>query len=222
MKLAICIATRGLVHSRTIESVYKNIEPNLTPTDEYKFFFTHDMVIPDAQNKLVVDAMVWGADYLWFVEEDMLIPDGVLQGMLAENKPVMAVDYPVGEKRYSTLAIKGGEILWCGLGCTLFARDVFEKTKGKEYGKWFETDKTVRITDKDKMEYVIDENVPYKYGGHDILFGIKLRENGIPIVRLPGVIAGHMRVEDYGKRETNSGVHTIKTMDRIENYQLYD
>jgi hypothetical protein len=215
MNLAICIASRGLVHSRTIESVLKNIYGAKFAT---KFFFTHDLPIPDAQNKLVEDALEWGADYLWFVEEDMLIPLSTFQKFFPMKSLVMAVDYPVGEKKYSCIARKQGEILWTGIGCTLFKSEVFEIIPPP----WFEADKTVRITNEDPFEYVIDENVPYKYGGHDILFGLKCKEKGVVITQLEGITAGHIKPKSSGKSGYNDGIHEFEVWDKIENFQNYN
>jgi hypothetical protein len=181
-------------------------------------FLTHDLPIPDAQNELVRQAMKWGATYLFFVEEDMLVPNGALDSLLALETDISAVDYPVGEKRYSCIAKKGEEILWCGLGCTLIHRDVFDKI-GKP---WFETDKTVRIISTSPFEYVIDEDIPYKYGGHDILFGIKAREKGVGIAQLEGVIAGHIKPVEAGKEGFNDGVHKFEVWNKIQNFQNYD
>ena len=214
MKIAVCIASRGLVHSRTMESVFKNLRGN----KEWKVFFTHDQPIPHAQNALVKAALEWNANYLWFVEEDMLIPNGTLAKMLGLEKDMVAVDYPVGEKRYGCIARKKGEILWCGLGCTLIHKGVF----GKIGWPWFEADKTVRITSEDPFEYVIDEKIPYKYGGHDILFGIRVREKGVEITQLEGITAGHIKPVETGKDGSNDGIHKFEVWNTIENFQSYN
>jgi hypothetical protein len=208
-----------------MESVLDNIKGLSFPC---KFFFTHDLPIPDAQNKLVQDALDWGADYLWFVEEDMLIPPDTFLKMIQMGKQIVAVDYPVGEKRYSCIAKKKDEILWCGLGCTLIRQEVFEIIPSP----WFETDKTVRITNEDPFEYVIDKDIPYKYGGHDILFGIKTREKGVEITQLEGITAGHIKPapvkKDYepgsqSKKEgSNKGNYEFEIWNEIKNFQNYN
>lgn len=214
MRVGVCIASRGVVHSRTIESVFNNLKDVVC---DWELFFTHDLSIPDAQNDLIVRALLWGAEYFWFVEEDMLIPDGTFKEMVNAHEAIVAVDYPVGGRQYSTIAVKKDEILWCGLGCTLIRKDVFESI-GKPF---FRTDISVKITDKEKFEYEIDKSTPYKYGGHDILFGIQARERGFKIHRVPGIICGHMRIENLGQKESNTGFHRVKIMDKIKNYQYY-
>lgn len=214
MRIGVCIATRGKVYSRTIESVLKNLES----FEEHKIFFTNDLPIPDAQNQLVERALDWGAEWLFFVEEDMLIPDNALVSMLADGGKFIAVDYPVGEGRWSTIPTKNGEILWSGLGCTLIHSDIFKSLKTD----WFETKRSVRIISEKPFRYVIDDDIPYKYGGLDILFGIKAREAGYEIHKIPNMIAGHMRTVQTKEREHNSSCHNIIIWDKINNYQIYE
>lgn len=213
MKLAICLATRGKVHSRTIESVLKNLG-----NYSWEMFLTHDLPIPEAQNNLVKRAMEWGANWLWFVEEDMLIPYETLGRMLELQLDYVAVDYPVGEKRASCIARKNGEILWTGLGCTLMHRRVFEKIEEP----WFETHRSVRITSQDPYEYVIDDNIPFKYGGHDIMLGIKAREKGVELTQLDGVTAGHIKPVATGQEGSNSGTYKFEIWNEIKEFQNYN
>ena len=217
MRLAVCIATRGTLHSRTIESVLWNVNQVSKEMKNVKLFFTHDLPIPEAQNTLVSNALKWNPDYVWMVEEDVFVPGGALKKMLKDGGDIVAVDYPVGEKQWGCVCIKKGEILWTGIGCTLIKAEVFRKMKGD----WFETKRSVRITNLERMEYVIDENVPYKYGGLDILFGIKARELGYKISQIEGLTATHMKVVQTGDSGANKGTHKIKFMDKILNYQVY-
>ena len=217
-KIKICtlIASRGLVHSRTIQSVWDNLKDiELYPGSHY-MILSHDLPIPDAQNFLVREAMTTDCTHLWFVEEDNTFPIGTLFKMLAEGMPVVAVDYPVGEKAYSTLMEKDGKIWWCGLGCTLIDRQVFEDVPEP----WFRTDKTWRITNADTME-MVEEDVPNKYGGHDIYFGMQLKKHGIPITTLKNITAGHLRVIDDTPRGSNTGSHYIEEYTDIKNYQRF-
>ena len=222
MKIALCMATRGILNSRTIESVLDNLEEvsnsSIGSVVYEKFFFTHNLPIPESQNDMVKRALKWGAHSLWFVEEDMLIPPGTLSKMIHLGKEYVAVDYPVGEKRCGCIARKKGEILWSGLGCTLIHDSVFKKIEKP----WFEIDRTVRITNEDPFEYVIDEGIPYKYGGHDILFGIKVREKGVEITQLKGVTAGHIKPVKTGRMDSNNGTHEFEVWNEIKQFQDYN
>ena len=219
MKTGILIPSRGLIHSRTIESIDRNLE-DLPMPFYFKKFYTHDLPIPEAQNELVKKTLEWGADYLWFIEEDNLIPDGTFKKMLwaieSHDVGVVAVDYPVGEKNYSTITKKGDVILWCGLGCTLVKKEVFQILEEP----WFRTDKSFKIEDgKINLEEV---NQPNKYGGHDIYFGVKLNEKGIKIYQLPEVVAGHVKLLEFGNPGFNIGFHKVEIKDNIDNQAVYE
>ena len=216
IKVCTLIASRGLIHSRTIECVLDNYRDLEAFDSTPRILFSHDKPIPDAQNSLVERALETDCTHIWFVEEDNTFPTGTLFKMITEQMPVVAVDYPVGEKAFSTLMEKNNEIWWCGLGCTLIDRSVFDELPSP----WFRTDKTWRITNAETME-LIEEDVPNKYGGHDIYFGMQLRKYGIPITTIKGITAGHLRVDDSTRRNTNSGAFSIKEYTEIKNYQRY-
>jgi hypothetical protein len=216
MKIAVLIPSRGLVHSRTMESIQKNLE-SIKEKHESKLFFTHDLPLPDAPNELVKRALKWKADLVCFVEEDMLIPDNALKLMLMSASWVTAVDYPVGEKRCSTIARKKGNILWTGLGCTLIDAKVFKILKKP----WFRTDKSFRIVNKNPLE-LEEQDVPNKYGGHDIWFGMSLNKAKIPIYQIPNLIAGHIKKKKLDDGRGNMGTHEFEIWDKIEVEQDYN
>lgn len=202
------IASRGLIHSRTMECVLNEL------CCQDRVLFTHNLPIPDAQNNLVERALATRATHFWFVEEDNTFPQGTLIKMLELNQPVVAVDYPVGEKQYSTIMRKNGEIMWCGLGCTLIQRTVFEALEKP----WFKIDHSWKITNLERMDIERIE-IPNKYGGHDINFGMELHEKGIPIHQLPDVVGGHLRGKPTNG--TNNDIYTFTEFKEILNYQNY-
>ena len=216
VKICTLIASRGLVHSRTMDCVVKNLKDIEVYPNDHEILLTHDLSIPDAQNWLVEEALETDCTHFWFVEEDNTFPTGILFKMILEDEPVVALDYPVGKKQYSTIMRKDDEIYWCGLGCTLIKREVFQQIGNP----WFRTDKTWRITNAKKME-MVEEDVPNKYGGHDINFGMECRRLGIPIHSVDGIVGGHLEVIHDSTPGRNKGVHRIVEHNTISNYQNY-
>lgn len=191
MKLAVCIPSRGLINSRTISSVLDNLKT----IENWSLFFTHDLPIPDCFNTLVADALEWGADYIWFVEEDMLIYEDTLIKMIEANKDIVTVDYPVTETAH---AVVRGKFTYCGTGCTLVSRGVLEKT-----GEF-----------RSNIEYLLPNFTPHEvksvgYGRHDVDFCIKAQRAGYDIHVIGN--AGQYKLKQLGQSKTNKGRHEFET-----------
>jgi len=218
VKVAVVTPSRGLIHSRTVEAIRKNflgIEKNF----EWNHFISHDKPIPKAQNYLFEKAFDWGANYIWSVEEDNVFPAHTLIKMInfAKQKEaeVVYVDYPIGAKRSSGICRKGNQILWGPMGCTLILRSALEKLDRP----WFRTDKTFRIENKDPLE-LIEEDIPNKYGGQDIWFGMKCKEKGIKVVQLTSILAGH--VKPKGENREINNTYEFEIWDSIKEHQRYN
>ena len=201
--IAAFICTRGLVFAETINSVLNN-GATLFPLIVSK-------PIPEAQNQAVLDGLSSQANLIWFVEEDIFIPQETIDKMLreiADGADVVCVDYPVNGG-WSTIKEIDGVIQHCGLGCTLIKRKVFEKISPP----WFETDKSINADTGELM------NIPMKYGGHDILFGIKVREHGFKIKQAKGVECQHLRSPNLVRLENNNDIYKIETLPRVTKKQ---
>ena len=221
MNLGILLASRGLVHSRTIESIQESIDDFEVNKLNVKWFFTHDLPIPSAQNDLIKRALASECDYLWMVEEDMLIPQTALFAMYSQiaggEYGVAALDYPLGKDTgESGILIKNGEVWWCAFGCMLVADWVFNKL---EY-PWIRNDKTWRIINHQTYE-LEEQDIPNKYGGQDIQFGMTLKKLGIKIGIVPNLTAGHIKIIEKGKTGVNSGCHQVKIYDTIKHKRIY-
>ena len=199
------IPTRGLVFARTIVSLARN------KIDEIHFI--QNLPIPDAHNEGVRAALFNYVPYILFVEEDMEIPDNVIYEMLKIDKPIVACDYPM-DNGYSTICKVKEEIWWCGLGCTMIKRGVFENMKDP----WFDSSYSWRIEEPFSLTRI--EN-PNKYGGHDVNFGMKVREMGFEIVQVPGFEAKHLRCDSLDKGKYNEGVSPIRELLPVSKRQEY-
>ena len=205
-KIAVLIPSRGLIHSRTMESIGRNLKGF-----SYETFYSHNRGIPEAFNFLAKEGLRDSkVTHLLFVEEDVVVPDEALKKALALEKEVVYIDYPVGEKNYSCVRKIGDQVLWGGMGCTLTERAVFGKVKEP----WFYTEKSL-----DLDLNVVD--TPYKYGGHDIWFGLKCGDAGIGKAVLEGVTCTHLRIPamDQIRREDNIGFYEVVEKTCIDNYQ---
>ncbi len=217
-KIAVLLPSRGLIHSRTIEAVQANLtNAGKSFSGPHYVFYSHDKPIPEAQNYLVERAMGTDATIFWFVEEDNIFEEDVLFKMIVEQRPVIAIDYPVGPSSYSCIMKKDGEVYWCGFGCTLIRREVFDAMNKP----WFTVDVSYRVKNFRTME-VEKQDVPSKYGGHDINFGFALREINIPIYHLQSASSGHLFVDQLGPRQYNDGTHQIREAREILHKQEYE
>lgn len=225
-KIAVCLPSRGLICSRTIEALFEAMRGL-----EWDLYQTHDMGIPECMNHLVTQALKDSqVSHVLFVEEDMLIPKDGVQRMLEEDGDIVAIDYPYpnlkaqkdGSYKHECVSCATyfeGEPQFTGLGCTMVRRHVFETLESP----WFVTspswEKVVVSKDGKKELFWGRKDVPYKYGGHDINFGLKANWAGFSIKVIRGLIAGHARIKELSqvRKEMNSGsAYTYEIFDRID------
>lgn len=207
IKIAVCMATRGLIFTEVEEALEKNLVG--WPC---QIFRTKDLVIPDSQNYLVDKALATNATHLLFVEEDNVMPDNALVNMMLLNADIACVDYGVSGYSCLTKDKNTGEILWCGLGCTLIKREVFEALE-KPY---FRSDKALLLNYWPEIRWI--DAGKQAYGLQDIWFFMKAREKGFIIKQLPGE-SKHLQLDQLGKREINNGLHQISQKPIISKQQ---
>lgn len=212
MRIAAVIPSRGLVHDLTINAV----EDNRGAVDNFRLRCIHARPIPDCDNEAAEWGLATGADAIWFVEEDVIPPSGALAALLAVDADIAAIDYPVGAPSDGWGCMvrdrTTGEIEWCGLGCTLIRRSVFERLPRP----WFRSD-IAYIRQGSEWEPRPETAAPDAiYGRQDIHFCMEARKAGIRIEAVPDLIALHAHLDSMGREGSNVGYHTISIRDRIE------
>lgn len=199
--------TRGLVFTEVEESISKNLAGF-----KYKAYRSHDLKIPECENELVNQALKDGCENLLFIEEDTVMPDGAIDRLFLAYADIACVDYGVNGWGCVTRDKKTNEILWCGLGCTLVKREVFDKLE-KPY---FRSDKTLLLNFWPEIKWI--DAGKQAYGGQDIYFCIKAREKGFKIKQVIGECR-HLKLDSLGRPEVNYGLHSISQKPKISKYQ---
>lgn len=205
MKVAVCIPTRGVLYARTIRSTVLNPElPSNTP-----FIIVEGLPIPDAHNECIRRALRTNATHFLFVEEDMEIPEGGVTKMMEEaycGHPIVVMDYFVRPNLKTTFS-DGDDKIFFGFGCTMFHRSIFE-----EYfsDPWLTDKYDVMIERQHPFAYsIVEGKGENRYGKFDVYFGIQLREKGIPFYVIPTMMARHLRLKSWERKEVNNGAHEV-------------
>lgn len=209
-KIGIIVPTRGLVFTK-VEQAIEGLRGQNT-----KVYRSRDLPIPDGHNELTKQALADGNEWLFYIEEDTVPPEGALEKLLAADSDIACIDY--GVQGWGCVTRNDlGEILWCGLGCTLVKRSVLE---AMDY-PYFRADMTLRLNDW-TWQQLPEEYVRTKqYGSLDIWFCYNARKLGFTITQVPGECE-HLELVELGKRETNNGLHTIRAKPNITKNQIVE
>ena len=207
MKVGIILPSRGLLFSRTAEEIHANHQ-----TVPSKFFFAHKRPLPQCFEEPTLQAL---ADetitHLFYVEEDMALPGIILKQMLNLDTDVVTCDYPVTKDGKGAVFSVGGEVIYCGTGCLLVKREVFDRIALPYFRsdiRWtpYNYGKTVKLAGS----MYLDEG----YGLHDVTFGVKLYQAGVKIHVFSKV--GQRKLVKLGQAGTNNGAHSIEQWQKIK------
>jgi len=217
--IAICVPSRGLIFTRTMDSVIQGMQALNKIGIATKFFTTWDLPIPDGHNATVELALQDPAvQKVIFIEEDMYISPEAFT-LLATCDHQMAT-YQYNDKNGRPHGIiefdEEGEVVWCGLGATMITRQLFEKV-GKPYFNTKRRWKITRELDPKKGKFVRSyEPLPHEaidqYGGLDVDFCFRVRKLGERIVCLKEHKAAHFQLLALGEPHRNNGCHEIRTV----------
>ena len=216
MNIGIITPSRGLIHSRTMESITEGIYA-LQDRFNFRFFTTHDKPIPEAQNDCLTRAFEWGAQVILSIEEDNVLDVQAFEALLTCTEPIAILQY--NDRNGSPHGIihknEAGEIMWSGIGALKVDRQVFE-TIGKPY---FRTDVRYSIKRKPQGDGTVithfeevSSRGPHQYGGLDVDFYTRARAKGYRVYQIQGHIAHHMKLNKLGETFVNNGCHDITTV----------
>lgn len=213
--IAVIFPSRGLVFSQTAAELLNNLNDY-----NYKIFFAHGLPIPDCFEtplfKVLKDPSF---THIFFVEDDMILPRLILDKMLTMDVPVVTCDYPVSKEGQGSIFKNAeGQIIFAGTGCLLVKRAVFNKLKAP----YFRTDirwGAINHGSFVRMRANYMPNAPEGYGLHDVTFGMKLWQAGIPISESDNI--GQRKLIKLGEPGTNEGAHQIETWTKIKPNFLY-
>jgi hypothetical protein len=193
-KVAFILPSRGLVHSRTIESVLYNLDN----TREDTLFISHNESIPDCFNIPIKAALSHKSfTHIFVVEEDIVLSDDTLNQLLAADVDIAFADYPVNGSSSSLVEHKGR--VWGGMGAMLVKADVMRKLMPLRAGIIYDYDLIPQEAPKGK-----------NYGHQDVDFYLRAQDRGFTVKCIGKV--KHLKVEQLGEPENNNGVHKIKEL----------
>lgn len=217
VKVAVIVPSRGLMFSKTAEEIVQN-----TSGVPHQKFFAHKLPIPDCFEWPVRKALKDPSfTHLWFVEDDMILPEDILRNMLnLGTADVITCDYPVAKTgQGAVFTAKDGQVVFGGMGCTLVKREIMDKLSPP----YFRTDIKWRPTNYGTSIMLTAGEGPPKddeYGMQDVNFYMKLREAGATFEVFPQVL-GQRKLLELGKAGTNDGAHKIEEWTKVKpNYWL--
>jgi len=207
-KLAVVLPSRGLMYSETFEELLNELQDF-----RYEIFWAHERPLPECFNEPTERALADPEVYaVLIVEDDMIIPKGILKKMFAQNYPVVALDYPFKNNGDSTvLNDPNGYAYWSGTGFLLVAKGILESFPKPIWRTDTAYDTMIK---GNQLLFCPRKLKKIAYGLHDVHFGMVLYSQGLP-VKMMARTAGQRKLVSLGKAGTNNGRHEIRTIDKV-------
>lgn len=215
--IGVILPTRGLVYTKVEQAIEE-----LREGHEIKVYRSYDLQIPEGHNRLTKQALDDGCEWLFYIEEDTVPPSGALEKLLQAHSNIACIDYGVSGWGCVTRDTEG-KVLWCGMGCTLVNRKVFQRLSYP----YFRVDMSLVLEIEENELPVIKEwkKLPEEYiknkqyGSLDIWFCDQARKLGFEIIQVEGECE-HLELISLGKKEANNGLHIIKAKPNITKKQI--
>jgi len=177
-KLAILVPTRDMIHAATAMSLANLIKFNTLRGIDSFLFFDASTVLLTQRERLALEAQSLGAEYMLWIDSDMVVPDTTAVRLMSHNEPVVAANYVKRQPPYKGVAY---EIIgdWqnplayepqdslvpvegIGMGCMLMKTEILAKLPRP----WFEFGWT-----KDSNDWL----------GEDMIFCQKMSDAGFVV-----------------------------------------
>lgn len=194
--------------SETLEDLLRELEGF-----EHEIFWAHGKSLPDCFNEPTEAALADPDVYAVLIcEDDMIIPEGMLERMFEVNYPVVAMDYPFRQNGdATTLHDPEGKAYWTGTGFILIARQVLENIPKPIW----RTDRTFDpFVDEHTIHFWPRHLEDVHYGLHDLNFGLTLYSAGMPIYVMQQT-GGQHKLLALGQAGTNNGAHQILDLTEV-------
>ena len=200
-KLAVILPSRGLIFSKTVEELYRELDGL-----DFKIFWSHGRPIPDCFEIPTREALKDKSfTHLLTVEEDMIIPKGAIGKMLKASKHAIAYDYPVtGSPSGTVLYDMDGTAFFTGCGILLVDMNIVRRMV---FPIWRVDIAWGMKLFADRAEFNIKPGRKEDYGQQDIAFGLRLYINNIPLHVIGET--GQRKLVKRGEGMTNQGQHEI-------------
>lgn len=191
--------------SETFEEVLRELEGF-----NYKIFWSHGKSLPECFEKPTERALKDPDVYaVLYIEDDMILPKGILKEMFAQEYPVVAVDYPFKNNGDSTMMHDPEDgVYWSGTGLLLVAKSVLESMERPIWRTNTAWDMMIRGR---TLNFWPRQLKKVAYGLHDVNFGMTLYASGLPIHDTE-TTAGQRKLVKLGQANTNNGQHEIKEL----------
>jgi GT2 family glycosyltransferase len=195
-RIAICVPVVEQVSTEFLGSFLNVIFGNMK---KYEFVVSFSVLQPIdlARNELIERALKHNSDYIWFIDSDMILEEGILDNLVNMNKDIASALYfmrsppykPIvkvikDEKFFIVDRISLNQILEVdavGLGCCLIKREVFEKMLEKN------DNKPIFEFKKHKLS-----NNEIEILSEDTAFCFKAKKTGFKIFVNTGLICKHI------------------------------
>ena len=92
-KIAICVPTNGMVHSKFMYCLINAIKYIESLNFQIHLLMDMGTVLSNQRQQLAFDALEIGADYIMWFDSDMTFPENIIHTLIQHNKDVICATY---------------------------------------------------------------------------------------------------------------------------------